>query len=147
MSIKTQKCNSLSGGQRRRVEIARAIALSPKLILLDEPFAALDVMTIKILQEIIVDLQTFHNISVILCDHQARDLLKCVDTAAIIHNGRVVAQDIVGLSSANFSGIVTAQSFRGDGSQLTGVGATNLNSLLDVNAPSPSPWSGSEVVW
>ena len=63
--------------------------------------------------------------------------------------GRVVAQDIVGLSSANFSGIVTAQSFRGDGSQLTGVGATNLNSLLDVNAPSPSPgqvlkWSGSE---
>ena len=63
--------------------------------------------------------------------------------------GRVVAQDIVGLSSANFSGIVTAQSFRGDGSQLTGVGATNLNSLLDVNAPSPSAgqvlkWSGSE---
>jgi hypothetical protein len=63
--------------------------------------------------------------------------------------GRVVTQDIVGLSSANFSGIVTAQSFRGDGSQLTGVGATNLNSLLDVNAPSPSAgqvlkWSGSE---
>ena len=63
--------------------------------------------------------------------------------------GRVFAQDIVGLSSANFSGIVTAQSFRGDGSQLTGVGATNLNSLLDVNAPSPSAgqvlkWSGSE---
>ena len=63
--------------------------------------------------------------------------------------GRVFAQDIVGLSSANFSGIVTAQSFRGDGSQLTGVGATNLNSLLDVNAPTPSAgqvlkWSGSE---
>ena len=63
--------------------------------------------------------------------------------------GRVFTQDIVGLSSANFSGIVTAQSFRGDGSQLTGVGATNLNSLLDVNAPSPSAgqvlkWSGSE---
>ena len=65
----------------------------PKILLLDEPFAALDVMTIKILQEIIVNLQSFNNISVILCDHQARDLLKCVDTAAIIHNGRVIAQD------------------------------------------------------
>lgn len=63
--------------------------------------------------------------------------------------GRVFTQDIVGLSSANFTGIVSALSFRGDGSQLTGVGATNLNSLLDVNAPTPSPgqvlkWSGSE---
>ena len=58
---------------------------------MDEPFAALDVMTIKILQKIIVDLQTFNNISIILCDHQARDLLACVDTAAIIHNGKVVA--------------------------------------------------------
>ena len=49
-------------------------------------------MTIKTLQEIIVDLQSVDNISVILCDHQARDLLACVDTAAIIHNGKVVAQ-------------------------------------------------------
>ena len=49
-------------------------------------------MTIKTLQEIIVGLQSASNISVILCDHQARDLLACVDTAAIIHNGKVVAQ-------------------------------------------------------
>ena len=49
-------------------------------------------MTIKILQEIIVDLQRSRNISIILCDHQARDLLACVDSAAIIHNGKVVAQ-------------------------------------------------------
>ena len=82
----------LSGGERRRVEIARALAMDPKFILLDEPFAALDVMTIKTLQEIIVDLQRSNNISVILCDHQARDLLACVDTAAIIHNGKVIAQ-------------------------------------------------------
>ena len=58
----------------------------------DEPFAALDVMTIKTLQEIIVNLQSSNNISIILCDHQARDLLACVDTAVIIHNGKVVAQ-------------------------------------------------------
>ena len=60
--------------------------------MLDEPFAALDVMTIKILQEIIVDLQSVNNISIILCDHQARDLLACVDTAVIINNGKVIAQ-------------------------------------------------------
>ena len=65
--------------------------------------------------------------------------------------GRVVAQDIVGLSSANFTGIVTAQTFYGDGSNLTNVaaGATVLSALADVNAPTPSPgqvlkWSGSE---
>ena len=61
--------------------------------MLDEPFAALDIMTIKTLQEIIVNLQSYNNISVILCDHQANDLLKVVDSAAIIHNGKVVAQD------------------------------------------------------
>jgi len=64
----------------------------PKILLLDEPFAALDVMTIKILQEIIVDLQTKNNISIVLCDHQARDLLACVDTAVIINNGKVIAK-------------------------------------------------------
>ena len=50
-------------------------------------------MTIKILQEIIVNLQSTNKISIILCDHQARDLLACVDTAAIIHNGKVIAED------------------------------------------------------
>ena len=49
-------------------------------------------MTIKILQKIIVNLQSSQNISIILCDHQARDLLACVDTAAIIHNGKVIAE-------------------------------------------------------
>ena len=64
----------------------------PKILLLDEPFAALDIMTIKTIQKIIVDLQRFSNISVILCDHQARDLLACVDSAAIIDNGKVIAK-------------------------------------------------------
>ena len=91
--IKDIKANLLSGGQTKKLVIAIALISDPKILLLDEPFAALDVMTIKILQDIIVSLQTFNNISVILCDHQARDLLRCVDSAAIIHNGRVVAQD------------------------------------------------------
>ena len=85
------KANFLSGGQKKKLVIAIALIADPKILLLDEPFAALDVMTIKTLQEIIVNLQSNNNISVILCDHQARDLLACVDTAAIIHNGKVVA--------------------------------------------------------
>ena len=69
-----------------------ALISSPKILLLDEPFAALDVMTIKMLQEVIVNLQNSSGVSIILCDHQARDLLNCVDVAAIINNGKVVAQ-------------------------------------------------------
>ncbi len=91
-SIRDIKADFLSGGQKKKLVIALALISDPKILLLDEPFAALDVMTIKALQQIIVDLQSNNNISVILCDHQARDLLACVDTAAIIHNGKVVAQ-------------------------------------------------------
>ena len=90
--IRDIKADFLSGGQKKKLVIALSLVSDPKILLLDEPFAALDVMTIKTLQEIIVNLQSNNNISVILCDHQARDLLACVDTAAIIHNGKVVAQ-------------------------------------------------------
>ena len=86
------KADFLSGGQKKKLVIALSLISDPKILLLDEPFAALDIMTIKTLQKIIVDLQSSSNISVILCDHQARDLLACVDTSAIIHNGKVVAQ-------------------------------------------------------
>ncbi len=90
-AVRDIKANLLSGGQKKKLVIAIALMSDPKILLLDEPFAALDVMTVKILQEIIVTLQSANNISIILCDHQARDLLACVDTAAIIHNGKVVA--------------------------------------------------------
>ena len=64
----------------------------PKVLLLDECFAALDVLTIKMLQEIIVNLQKETNITICICDHQARDLLACVDTAMILSNCKIIAE-------------------------------------------------------
>ena len=90
-SVKDVKANYLSGGQKKKLVIALALLSNPKILLLDEPFAALDVMTIKMLQKIIVDLQSEDNISVILCDHQARDLLTCVDLAIVLSNCKIVA--------------------------------------------------------
>ena len=87
------KAEFLSGGQKKRLVISLALLSDPKILLLDEPFAALDIMTIKNLQQIIVDLQTQNNISIILCDHQARDLLSCVDLAVVLSNGKVIAKD------------------------------------------------------
>ena len=91
-SVRDVKAEYLSGGQKKRVVIALALLGNPKILLLDEPFAALDVMTIKMLQQIIVNLQSENNISIILCDHQARDLLSCVDVALILSNCKIVAQ-------------------------------------------------------
>ena len=68
-----------------------ALINDPKILLLDEPFAALDILTIKMLQEIILNLQSTDEISVVICDHQARDLLNCVDRAIILSNGKIIA--------------------------------------------------------
>jgi len=90
-SVRDIKANYLSGGQKKKLIVSLALLGEPKVLLLDEPFAALDVMTIKTLQNIIVNLQTENNISIILCDHQARDLLTCVDVAIVLSNCKIVA--------------------------------------------------------
>ena len=85
------KAKHLSGGQKKKLVIAMALINDPKILLLDEPFAALDILTIKMLQEIILNLQSTEEISVVICDHQARDLLNCVDRAIILSNGKIIA--------------------------------------------------------
>ena len=82
----------LSGGQKKKLVIALSLLNSPKVLLLDEPFAALDVLTIKMLKELIVNLQSQEKISICICDHQARDLLSCVDNAIILSNCKIIAK-------------------------------------------------------
>ena len=92
-NVKNIKAKFLSGGQKKKLVISLSLLSNPKVLLLDECFAALDVLTIKMLQEIIVNLQQESQITVCICDHQARDLLACVDVAMILSNCKVVAQD------------------------------------------------------
>ena len=91
-AIRDIKAKFLSGGQKKKLVIALSLLSDPKVLLLDECFAALDVLTIKMLQEVIVNLQTENNITICICDHQARDLLSCVDVGIILSNCKIVAQ-------------------------------------------------------
>ena len=92
-NLKDIKAKYLSGGQKKKLVIALSLLSEPKVLLLDECFAALDVLTVKMLQEIIVNLQKENLITICICDHQARDLLACVDVAMILSNGKIIAQD------------------------------------------------------
>jgi len=91
-NVKDIKAKYLSGGQKKKLVIALALLGDPKVLLLDECFAALDILTIKMIQEIIVNLQQESQITICICDHQARDLLACVDVAMILSNCKIIAQ-------------------------------------------------------
>ena len=90
--LRNIKASVLSGGQKKKLTIALSLLGDPKILLLDECFAALDVLTIQMLQKIIVNLQTEERIGIVICDHQARDLLSCVDVAMILSNCKIIAQ-------------------------------------------------------
>ena len=91
-NLRNIKAKFLSGGQKKKLVIAISLLSDPNVLLLDECFAALDVLTIKMLQEIIVNLQNEKKITICICDHQARDLLACVDLAMILSNCKIIAE-------------------------------------------------------
>ena len=90
MGIKTQKCNSLSGGQRRRVEIARAIALNPKLILLDEPFAGIDPLAIDDIKNLILKLNE-KGLGILISDHNVKATIDICENVKVISSGKIIA--------------------------------------------------------
>ena len=104
---------SLSGGERRRVEIARCLAANPKYVLLDEPFAGVDPIAVGEIRSLVADLKT-RGIGVLITDHNVRETLDIVDRAYILHDGRVLmsgtAEEVV--RDENVRRVYLGQSFR-----------------------------------
>jgi lipopolysaccharide export system ATP-binding protein len=88
--LRSQRAETLSGGERRRLEIARALAIEPTFILLDEPFAGIDPIAVLDLQRIIRHLKSL-KIGVLITDHNVRETLKITDRTYIIKDGRIFA--------------------------------------------------------
>jgi len=88
--VRTQMGERLSGGERRRVEIARVLASDPKFVLLDEPFAGVDPISVSEIKAMIRDLSS-RNIGVLITDHNVRETLDICDRAYIVSQGRIIA--------------------------------------------------------
>lgn len=89
--VRDRKGTELSGGERRRVEIARCLALEPQFILLDEPFAGVDPLAVADIQEIIQYLRQ-RGIGILITDHNVRETLQIVDRAYILNNGEILLE-------------------------------------------------------
>ncbi len=89
--VAKQKAYTLSGGERRRLEIARVLVTRPKFLLMDEPFAAIDPISVAEVQKIILDLKR-RGIGIVVTDHNVRETLRIVDRAYLIHQGQVLAE-------------------------------------------------------
>jgi lipopolysaccharide export system ATP-binding protein len=88
--LRRHRAEVLSGGERRRVEIARALATEPKFILLDEPFTGVDPIEVGAIQEMVLDLKQ-RNIGVLITDHNVRETLATTDRSYIVKDGQIIA--------------------------------------------------------
>jgi len=89
--VARQKAFTLSGGERRRLEIARALVTRPQFLLMDEPFAAIDPISVAEVQKIMLQLK-HRGIGIVVTDHNVRETLRIVDRAYLIHKGRLLAE-------------------------------------------------------
>ncbi len=89
--LKSARGYQLSGGERRRVEIARSLATSPSFMLLDEPFAGIDPIAVNDIQQIVAGLKD-RGLGVLITDHNVRETLSITDRAYILHEGRIMAE-------------------------------------------------------
>ncbi len=89
--VAKQKAYTLSGGERRRLEIARALVTRPKFLLMDEPFAAIDPISVAEVQKMILQLKS-RGIGIVVTDHNVRETLRIVDRAYLIHQGKVLTE-------------------------------------------------------
>jgi len=87
--LRSSPAMALSGGERRRCEIARALAAKPSIMLLDEPFAGIDPLSIQDIRNLVIDLKS-RGIGVLITDHNVRETLDIVDRACIIYGGQVL---------------------------------------------------------
>lgn len=88
--VRNQKAYTLSGGEKRRVEVARILAIQPDFLLLDEPFTGIDPIAISDIQKIITYLRKTRGMGILITDHNVRETLKITDRAYIIHEGRIL---------------------------------------------------------
>ena len=131
LSLRRQKAYSLSGGERRRVEITRALVLSPSFILLDEPFAGIDPIAVLDIQSIIGQLKS-KGIGIIITDHNVRETLGVCDRAYILNEGRI-------LEAGTPERIAKSQKAReiylGDGFELSERRVMKMNQPSESQAP------------
>jgi lipopolysaccharide export system ATP-binding protein len=129
--LRKQKAYSLSGGERRRVEITRALVLSPSFILLDEPFAGIDPIAVLDIQTIVRQLKS-KGIGIIITDHNVRETLGVCDRAYILNEGRILEEgapeDIARSQKAR-------KIYLGDGFELVGGRRKNEEEKKDVSPP------------
>jgi lipopolysaccharide export system ATP-binding protein len=114
--LQHQLAHDLSGGERRRLEIARALVTEPQLILLDEPFSGVDPIAVEGLQREIRRLREEHEIAILLTDHNVRETLSVTDRSYIIHEGQVIAEGAPRelINDPKVRRIYLGSTFRGD---------------------------------
>ncbi|MCD6416148.1 MAG: LPS export ABC transporter ATP-binding protein [Chloroflexi bacterium] len=126
---------SLSGGERRRLEIARAICTKPKLILLDEPFTGIDPIAVSEVQELVVGLK-YRGIGVLITDHNVLEALRITDRAYILSEGRVVAE---GTAREILENPVAREHYLGDRIQAIHIGFGEPDTSPPEHLPESDP--------